>query len=178
MPESAVVIPVPEAEVVVAGWRARYDPEAVVANVPAHITLLYPFLEPDRLDADVEAALAALFGAESPFDLTLAGLCAFPDILYLAPEETAPFVRLTRLLSERFALLPYGGRFAEVVPHLTIGTNPGLADVAAVASEASEHWRAGHLPIKPAVIRAALMEQDERGRWSIRRWLPLGAAAG
>jgi hypothetical protein len=46
--ESALVVLVPEAEVLVKPFRDRFDPLAA-AGVPAHITLLYPFKHPDGL---------------------------------------------------------------------------------------------------------------------------------
>ena len=42
MPETALVIAVPEAEPLVSDWRAQHDWSAQ-RGVPAHITLLYPF---------------------------------------------------------------------------------------------------------------------------------------
>ena len=43
--ESAVIVPVPEAEPAVGGLRAALD-RAAVWGVPAHVTLLYPFVTP------------------------------------------------------------------------------------------------------------------------------------
>ena len=40
--ESALVVLVPEAEVVVKSFRDQYDPLAA-NGCPAHVTLLYPF---------------------------------------------------------------------------------------------------------------------------------------
>ena len=49
---SAIVVPVPDAEPAVGTWRARYDSSAAF-GMPAHITVLYPFLPEDRLTQDV-----------------------------------------------------------------------------------------------------------------------------
>jgi hypothetical protein len=43
--ESAVLVPVPEAERGVSGHRNRLD-RAAVWGVPAHVTVLYPFVPP------------------------------------------------------------------------------------------------------------------------------------
>ena len=48
MPQSAFVVPVPEAEPWVKDLRERYDPIAAV-GMPAHITVLFPFIPPDLL---------------------------------------------------------------------------------------------------------------------------------
>ena len=45
---SAVIVPVPEAEPVVGEFRASMD-TAARWGVPAHVTVIYPFLAPDRL---------------------------------------------------------------------------------------------------------------------------------
>ena len=58
--ESAVLLAVPEAEPLVHEWRAVGDPSAA-HGVPAHVTLLYPFLPSDQLDDGVIAELAWFF---------------------------------------------------------------------------------------------------------------------
>ena len=83
--ETALVLLIPEAERVVGGWRARYDP-AAGSGVPAHVTLLYPFLPPQRLTSEVLADLRQHFAEEPPLSLEFSGICAFPNALYLAPE--------------------------------------------------------------------------------------------
>jgi hypothetical protein len=50
MAESAFIVRVPEAEPHVAHLRERFDPMALL-GVPAHITLLYPFLSPEQIAA-------------------------------------------------------------------------------------------------------------------------------
>jgi hypothetical protein len=47
--ESALVVLVPAAEALVGVFRALYDP-AVRVGVPAHITVLYPFVPTDKID--------------------------------------------------------------------------------------------------------------------------------
>ena len=72
MPETALVIAVPEAEPLVSDWRAQHDWSAQ-RGVPAHITLLYPFVphgEGRRRAA--RPACASCFAAERR-DLVRAG---------------------------------------------------------------------------------------------------------
>ena len=52
LPETALICRVPEAERYIARYRDRYDPSAR-RNVPAHVTMLYPFMPPAHIDADV-----------------------------------------------------------------------------------------------------------------------------
>jgi len=75
---SALVILVPEADPLVAAYRERYDPSAA-QGMPAHITLLYPFLPPAAIGDDVLTELQALFAAFPAFPYTLSAVRTFPD---------------------------------------------------------------------------------------------------
>ena len=68
----------------------------------------------------------------------------------------------------------HGGAIADPIPHITIGKTSAPEHVEAVAKEAALHWAAGRLPVTLQVTRAALMEQGEAGKWSVRRWLEFG----
>lgn len=68
MPEptqTAVIIPVGPAEAAVAAYRRRLD-VAASWGVPAHVTVLYPFVPPADVDDDLINRLAAVFAATSP----------------------------------------------------------------------------------------------------------------
>jgi hypothetical protein len=54
---SAVLVPVPEAERVVSRYRARLDGAAAL-GVPAHVTVLYPFVPPAAITAATLEELA------------------------------------------------------------------------------------------------------------------------
>jgi hypothetical protein len=108
---SAVVILMPEAEACVRGFRARHDPSAAV-RMPAHVTLLYPFVAPNTLSRrDVEALEACLSSFRS-FAFTLSEVRRFPShLLYLAPEPADTFRELTMAIWKAFpGHPPYGGR--------------------------------------------------------------------
>jgi 2'-5' RNA ligase len=111
---------VPEAEPVAAALRSRFDPSAAL-GVPAHITVLHPFMPPAQVTLEVLACAAdALLGLE-PFDFLLARVERFRGVLYLAPEPAAPFVALTAALVRAFpAHPPFGGVHDSIVPHLTV----------------------------------------------------------
>jgi len=164
--ESAILIPVPEAEPVVGAIRADHDPSAA-AGIPAHVTLLYPFAEPSTIDAATVERIGSVFAASMPFRFVLSDTGWFGgEVLYLAPEPREPFVWLTESLSSRFpAFAPYGGAFDEVIPHLTVAMR---------GSEAMrDEIRAG-LPIAAAVSEAVLMVEGEDARWSVAERFPLG----
>jgi 2'-5' RNA ligase len=169
-PESAIVVCVPEAESLVAPWRERYDP-AAAAGVPAHVTLLYPFLRPDDISPDVERDLDALFAAVEPFETTFAAVGRFGDeVLFLDPAPDEPFRSVARRLCGRFGLAPYGGTVAieEFKPHLTVADgHPEAFDEAHAAV-------ARGLPIASRVAEAWILSSDATGRWTKRRRLVLG----
>ncbi|GIF02500.1 2'-5' RNA ligase family protein [Actinoplanes siamensis] len=130
---SALIVPVPEAEPVVAGLRARLDRSASW-GVPAHITVIFPFLPPEQLSPPVLAAIRLIAAGVPGFYLSLDRVGWFGDsVLWLSPSPAEPFRELTNRLAVRFPRArPYGGQFTEVVPHLTVGQDsPGLAQVAA-----------------------------------------------
>lgn len=64
--ESAVLVPVPEAERVVSPHRASLDGAAAL-GVPAHVTVLYPFVPPSAITPSVVDALAVAVASVSAF---------------------------------------------------------------------------------------------------------------
>jgi 2'-5' RNA ligase len=119
--QSAIIIPVPDAEAVVGPYRQEYDPVAV-AGVPAHITLIVPWLPPDEIDDGNLADLADVLSSTTAFDFRLTRVSWFRrGVLWLAPDPVEPFIKLTTMLADRFGTLPYDDEFDEVVPHLTVG---------------------------------------------------------
>lgn len=98
----------------------RYDPSAR-PGTPPHITIMFPFLDPTRLTSQTFADLDDLFAATAPFEYALTEVREFEQgVLYLAPEPAQPFVDLTALVSQRFGILPFGGAYPTVIPHLTV----------------------------------------------------------
>jgi len=59
--ETVLIVKVPEAEPAVGEWRTQFDPVAA-AGIPAHITVLAPFLDRRLVDASVLGELEALVG--------------------------------------------------------------------------------------------------------------------
>ncbi|WP_141208195.1 2'-5' RNA ligase family protein [Streptomyces griseorubiginosus] len=117
--QTALVVPVPEAEPAVRAWRDRFDP-AARAGVPAHVTVLFPFLPEPLVDAGTRAALDEIFGSHPSFDVRFEDCGRFPGLLYLAPAPDTPFRRLTEAVVARWPEAPpYGGKY-EPHPHLTV----------------------------------------------------------
>ncbi|HEV8402363.1 MAG TPA: 2'-5' RNA ligase family protein [Candidatus Limnocylindrales bacterium] len=166
--ESAVVVrlPIPRA---LERIRQRRDVAAGV-GVPAHVTILYPFVDPDELDAGVRRELAAIAAGHAPFRARFDRVERWPGVVYLPPEPAAPFSRLIADLIAAFPdHPPYGGAFDEVIPHLTI-TESADAPLEEIAASAAR-W----LPFERPVTRLEVLVEDGIGRWHSRWRLPLGA---
>src|SRR4051812_14083016 len=152
--------------------RRRWDP-AAAAGVPAHVTILYPFVPPAELDRGVRAALAEITGANRPFDVRFDRVGRFPTVVYLVPDPPEPFARLTEAVQARFPdLLLYEGAFDEVIPHLTIADSDDAA-LDAVAAEATHG-----LPVTFSVSRLDVLVEGADGRWRSRWRLPFGDPSG
>lgn len=159
----------PEAEDLVSGWRDRLDPYAAV-GIPAHVTVLAPFLDTAQIGPAELAALRALFATCPAFDAVFPRCARFPGVLYLAPEPAAPFRALTEAAAARWPQTPpYGGRFPDVIPHLTVAYSEDQ-DVL----DRAEAALAGGLPAGARITTAQLLAQD-RGRWVERASFRLGS---
>lgn len=167
---TALVVAVPEAEPVVGELRRSLDSSAPF-GVPAHVTVLFPFLPAAAVDDAVLDALREVVGSCATFDATFAGCGRFPGVLYLVPEPAASWHELLGAVGRRFLETPpYGGAFADVVPHLTVadGQAPEVLDAAEVAV-------VGGLPVRTEVREVQLLVFDD-GRWRPRASFPLGTA--
>jgi 2'-5' RNA ligase len=120
--ESALVVPFPGLEPVVSPHRSALDSGAI-RGVPAHVTVLYPFMPPERLSASVLAELGRLLAEIAPFDTTFDAVDWFGDgVVYLRPTPDRPLRQLTAMVAARWPdWPPYGGVYGEPTPHLTIG---------------------------------------------------------
>jgi len=173
--ESAVLVPVPEAEPAVGRHRARLD-RAAAEGVPAHVTVLYPFVPPPQITAATIEMLAAAIGSVAAFDCQFPATAWFGEtVVWLAPRPDAPFRALTRAVCAAFpGYLPYGGRHDDAVPHLTIGDGPpgGVADLRAAEADVLTA-----LPVRTRVSRAWLMTGSrEPDSWRTLTELPLAGA--
>jgi hypothetical protein len=157
---TALVIGVPEAEPLVSRWRGLFDPSAA-AGVPAHVTVLAPFLDRDRIGAGELAALRGLFAACPVFDVTFPRCARFPGVLYLAPEPAGPFRALTEAVTGRWPEAPpYSGRFPGVIPHLTVAYSDSHGVLDRV-----EAGLASGLPARARISSAQLLAAGQ-GRWA------------
>lgn len=155
---TGLIVPLPDLEPVVGQWRDRYD--TTFADVPAHVTALFPWIPPDELtDADL-AAVATLAREWQSFEVTFARFGRFGDeVHYLEPEPADGFHAITADLAAVWPEhQPYEGQFAEVVPHLTVavGASPEQLAECRQAVEAA-------LPVR-TVARELLAVEVRDGR--------------
>ncbi|HEY3014276.1 MAG TPA: 2'-5' RNA ligase family protein [Nocardioides sp.] len=168
---AAVVVVVPEAEPVVGRHRADHDPSAAW-GVPAHVTVLFPFVSPARLDESVVDRLALAVAKVPAFDVVF-GECGWfdADVLWLAPAPAEPFRELTRMVWEEFPEQPpYAGEFVDLTPHLTVAQRGGgavLRDIEATVT--------AELPVVARVDSVSLIAgRPEPDSWRSVAALPLG----
>jgi len=119
--ETAVIVAVPQAEPVVGEHRQQLD-VAAGWGVPAHVTVLYPFVAPQAISDTLITTLAAVVRSVSAFDVCFVRTRWFgQDVLWLDPEPAQPFRELTAAVWRAFPQHPpYGGAYVDVIPHLTI----------------------------------------------------------
>jgi hypothetical protein len=160
--QTAVIVPVPALDPVVAHWRAKYDRSAPL-GVPAHVTICVPFVPLAILD---RAELARIAARTGPLRVRFATLAEFPGVLYAEPEPASPFEDLTRALARRWPEYPpYGGQFGgDVIAHLTIAEG---GDLAAIRADVE-----ARLPRETTLPVAWLLEFGG-GRWNVVDELPL-----
>jgi 2'-5' RNA ligase len=172
--ETAVLALVPEAEPVVGEHRRRLDP-TTAAGVPAHVTVLYPFVPPAQVTAATVTALQEAVAPAAPFSCTFGRTGWFgEDLLWLAPSTSAEFDELTERVHRAFPeQVPYGGEH-EPHPHLTVGYGRHASVTALRAAEAAVRAR---LPVVARVDRLHLMAGARAANsWRVVAELPLRGA--
>ena len=167
-------VPVPELEPFVVERHRHYDAAYVSADpafLHAHVTALGPFLPPDLLtQGDVET-ITEIACATAPFDFVLDRVATFPNgVVHLLPRPDDAFRALTTALSHAFPQYPpYGGAFADVVPHLTL--DAVSSDGSGTVSE--ESTRRAVAPWTPAACRATRLDlawYEPHGCRVLRSW--------
>ena len=172
MAESAFAVNVPEAEPYVGALREQFDPAAKL-GVPAHVTVLYPFMSPEMISETVLDKVRLALSSAEAFSFRLVKIGRFPTALFLAPEPAEPFIALTKRLVHQFPdCLPYSGQYDSIVHHLTV------AQAGEPEHRLAEARLAARLPretgIKALCAEVVLIENSS-GRWEHMHSFPLSA---
>lgn len=170
--QTGFIVRVAEAERRVRELRERFHPVAKL-GVPAHVTVLFPFMPPEDIDESVLAKAASAVREVVAFDFSLLAVRRFPATAYLAPEPPDLFVALTRSLARAFpAFPPFAGEFEVVVPHLTVAH--GIAEEAKVAEFELSLDMSLYGPINARCVEVELLENSS-GVWKLMHIFPLSA---
>jgi 2'-5' RNA ligase len=171
MAETALVVLFPKLESLVGEFLRRHTLGGA-RGLGAHATLIVPFAD-SPVKLDLLAQVAETVAPVTPFEIALRRTARFPArgeepaTLYLAPEPASKLVALTNALAGAFPdFPPYGGMFAEVVPHVTVaqGDDALLRQV--------EQEIEPRLPAVARVERVWLVEHTPAG-WRRRSAFPL-----
>jgi 2'-5' RNA ligase len=141
-----------------------------------HVTLLFPFVPRADLNDDVFRALTEFFDARAPFTLRLGDIGEFPGVVYAVPEPDGELKEWIAGLWERFPdFPPYGGQFADLVPHATLGTWHDPRRQEELVARGRELTR-GMLPLTCVIEDVALLEEHAPDRWRELRRFRLGVS--
>lgn len=143
-------------------------------GIPAHLTLLYPFVDPPELGPSTRSSLLAIARAHAPFSYELAHRAAWPDTIYVAVDPVEPFVRLQSDLARAFPDYPIYGRGPDFVfiPHVTIAEGAAVDDPTVTNAAA---W--SNLPVTRWAAALEVITDDADGRWRTRWRIGLGGSA-
>jgi len=163
--ETVVALLVPEADEIVGRWRLAYDPSAAL-GVPAHITVLGPFIPEPGITAATHEALATIAARTAPLHLSFERVGRFPGVLWLDPTATTCMPLFQAVHKQWPECPPYGAPTLAVVPHLTITRNADETTMDQVETEVR-----AFLPFQARVKHMSLLAFDGT-LWVRRRRFP------
>ena len=164
--KSALLVPVPEVEMTVGLWRDQLDP-AAARGMPAHVTVLFPFAPPASIDESMIKLIEEVVTPCDEFAFSFNSTEWFDDrVVYLAPIPDTRFRQLSQGLQSAFPeYRPYGGKYEDPLPHLTIGDGAPLDRLRFAASEIQ-----AHLPITITATEVWLMTGGAGlNSWALKR---------
>ena len=171
MHQTAFIVRVPNAEKLVGSLRERFD-ATVGLGVPAHITILAPFMPPEHITWTVLQKIQSTLRVMPSFTFSLTEVGRFPATAYLAPYPASAFVALTEALFRAFPdFPPFRGEHAAIVPHLTVA-NGDADDAELAALELGTRLQATG-PLHGACTEVVLLE-NSTDRWEEMHVFALG----
>lgn len=172
MPNRSAVIAVIALPADLAAQRDGADRMAAL-GVPAHVTILFPFLHVGELAEPVRSTLAGIAADAAPFIARFAHVERHDGTVWLLPADQRPFLDLTRAVAAAWPdHPPYEGIHDELIAHLTLVESPD-----ARALDAAQEAAVNTGPLEAQVDALTVIVEDERDRWHPRWHLPLGTDA-
>ncbi|KPH99928.1 hypothetical protein OV450_0776 [Actinobacteria bacterium OV450] len=170
MPEpgtTAVVIVLPDAAPLLDAAR-RIDPSLVRRGVPAHVSLLYPFVPESALTGQDEEGVRSLAARFPAADLVLEEVVTASGFVAVTVPGLQPIVDAFH--ARWPGVRPYGGRFGARPPaHVTVAMG---ADDLTVATRVRS-VTGSLLPLRTRAAAVQLVVLTEEG-WRSRFTAPLG----
>jgi 2'-5' RNA ligase len=116
-----MLIPPHEVQALAVPILRKYAPDTLT-RVPAHLTVLYPFVAFEQLDTAC-AVLRTICAHTAPFDVTMSGYDSFPGVAFMTPLDPSPIESLFQRIFAQFPECPpYDGAFGnDLHPHMTVG---------------------------------------------------------
>lgn len=164
-----LIVPSPEVQAFCYPIREEYDQKAF-EKLPAHITLIYPFVPQDEVDEAI-AELENVCKEAASFEIHLNRYGSFEGVLFLEPADSQPIIDLYERLHAAFPDYPaYSGAYGEGLhPHLTLAQIDDPAQAKGI-----------ELPPKPdftfsvTKIHLYLGSQEDEAPYVPRAVIPLG----
>jgi 2'-5' RNA ligase len=171
MAATALIVPFEQADPLLLRWRRAHTTDGA-EGMPAHVTLIYPFVDDVQLVAGQVSELRGVLAAFTPFDVRFTSFGRFdrpPSVLYLKPEPAKPFMDMVDAIVDRFPTKPpYGGEFDTVVPHLTVAQTSD-----AEVLDNAEADVATHLPLAARTTHVHVMPHYGTDGWRMRNRIDL-----
>lgn len=153
-----------------AAWRV--DPALVRRGVPAHASLLYPFVPESALTGEDEKSVRCLAACFPAADLLLEEIVTAPGFVAVTVPQLQPIVDAFR--AHWPGLRPYGGRFGvQPTAHVTVAMGADNPTAAAYVRAAISRL----LPLRTRATAVQLVVLTEEG-WQPRLTVPLGVPDG
>lgn len=167
--QTGVVVPAPEAQPLLAAVADRF-PEAVRSGVPAHLSLLYPFVPADSLDDHAISTLTDVFDATAPLPVKFTVGLRSGGFVALRPEPAEAVGALASAVRSYWPdVVPYEGRY-DAEPHLTVAMRTTEERAASIERELVPDW----VPLSAELREAWLVELD--GQWQLRKRFTFGSS--
>jgi hypothetical protein len=166
--QTGLVVPVPAVEALLASVGARY-PGTVRDGVPAHVSLLYPFVAAAELDERVSCAVGELFAEQAPMRVEFAECYRQDGFVALRPDPIEGLKELVCMARCRWPdVVPYEGVYGDVDPHLTVAMRCSEETAVTIKQEVT-----AQLPISAELREAWLVAFA--GQWRLRGRFKFGA---